>query len=467
VFDSRGYFEQKLARWQHERNVESAADLVASALVLGRHTDARDAARFLLEPDSEVTAAVKVVAELVLAPEDQAGRVVTAELKDIDIEADVVRLRVRALRSQLRDDPRNALAWVDVSRAYSMLGQPERSIRAMERALGLVRGNRFILRSAARLFVHVDDPLRAHGLLTRADATREDPWLVAAEIAVAAVAGRNPMFVRQGRRLLEARRFPLLHTAELTSALATLEMTAGDQKSARRLFKESLADPTDNSLAQAEWARTKISGVEVDPALLNRPRSFEARALQDYKEGRWILAIRQCEAWLLDEPFSSRPAALGSYLAGITQRDYRLAEDFANRSLRANPKDPLLLNNLVWALANQGRIDEARERFGEITEVSKELVATILATRGLLRFRTGHPVEGRQSYLAAIEEARRHNHKRVEALAALHLAREELLSDVETATASVRAAAKACEGVDDLEVAHMLQALTSTSGKGS
>src|SRR5262249_36492311 len=113
--DSHGYLELKVARWQHENSAETAADLVTSALVLGRHAEAADAARDLLRAECEVMRAVKAVAELILVPEDQAGRVVTAELKDIDIEADVLRLRVRALRARLRDEPRNALVWVDLS----------------------------------------------------------------------------------------------------------------------------------------------------------------------------------------------------------------------------------------------------------------------------------------------------------------------------------------------------------------
>ncbi len=273
VFESREYFEEKLEQWRDDRRIETAADLVTAALVLGRHRDAEDAARFLLLPDGQATEAVKVVAEMVLAPEDQVGRVRLGELKDIDTEAEVVRLRIRSLRAQLRDDPRNGLHWVDLSRAYSMLGQHNGSVRAMERALALTRDNRFVLRSAARLFVHIDEPDRAHQVVMRADSTREDPWLLSAEIAVAAVAERKPLLVRQGRHLLAHGDFPPVQTTELSSALATLEMSTGDMKKARRLFRDSLVDPTDNSLAQAGWAATKMTGVDIPSrhALCKRP----------------------------------------------------------------------------------------------------------------------------------------------------------------------------------------------------
>jgi tetratricopeptide (TPR) repeat protein len=457
VFDGRGFFEEKLENWRHEPRIETAADLVTAALVLGRHRDAEDAARFLLLPDGQATAAVKTIAEMVLAPEDQAGRVNLAETKDIDTEAEVVRLRIRTLRAQLRDDPRNGLHWVDLSRAYSMLGQRERSVRAMERALALTRDNRFVLRSAARLFVHIDEPDRAHQVVMRADSTREDPWLLSTEIAVAAVAGRKPLLVRQGRHLLARGDFPPVQTTELSSALATLEMSAGDMKQARRLFKDSLVDPTDNSLAQAGWAATKITGVDVPAQLLEKPRSFEARALQETLEGRWQSAIRQYHEWLLDEPFSSRPAAFGSYLASVAEDNYRLAEEFALRGLRANPDDPVLLNNLAVALVGEGRIDDARAAFSKIGEVPETLRSMLSATAGLFKFRSGDTAEGRRLYREAMTHARRSGDRRTEALAAVHLAREELLAGTDHAPESLRAAAKVCEGLDRLEVLHMLR----------
>jgi tetratricopeptide (TPR) repeat protein len=459
VIKDGGYFQDKLLAWRDAPSIENAADLVASALVLGRHTEAADAAQFLLRPDSTATPAVKVVAELVAGPADRAGRIVLAELKDIDIEAGVVRLRIRALRSQLQDAPRNALLWVDLARAYSMLGQRDHAVRAMERALGLVRNNRFILRSAARLFVHLDESHRAHKLLVESQSTRFDPWLLAAEIAVAAVAERKPIFIKQGRDLLQSGRFSSLQTAELASAIATLEMIAGDTRKARRLFRESLIDPNDNSLAQAEWAATKIDGIDVAPELLSRPRSFEARACDDHRGGRWAAAIRETENWFLDEPFSSRPAAFGSYLSGVAEQNYRLSEEFARRGLRANPDDSLLLNNLTVALANQGQLEEARETFRQITDPANELRPTLLATEGLLKFRSGDINAGRQLYFEAVELAKRKGDRRLLALALAHLAREEVLEGTEAAEESLRVATEASTRIDLLEIPHMVNVL--------
>src|SRR2546426_392783 len=465
VIEPGKYFEEKLIAWQQERSVETAAEVVTSALVLGRRTDTVEAARFLAEPGNSPTSAVRAIAEQVLSPEDHLGHFAVADLKDIDLEADVLRLRIRSLRLQLRDTPRNALLWVDLARAYSMIGQRDQSVHAMERALRLVHNNRFVLRSAARLFVHIDEPDRAHEVLIHAERTREDPWLLAAEIAVATVADRRALFVKHGRRLLEHGDFPPLHTTELASAIATLDMASGDVKGARQLFTDSLIDPTDNSLAQAGWASTKISGVEVAAELLNKPRSFEARAFREFRDAHWEPAIRHCASWLLDEPFSSRPAALGSYLAGVTEQDYRLSEEFARRGLRANPEDPLLRNNLVVALANQGQVEEAVAEIKLITNPPEELRTTLLATEGLLRFRRGDPTAGRQLYLDSIERASRRRERYRAALAALHLAREELLAGTATADATLAEAAAACEDIEQPDVKRFLQLIRALNSK--
>ena len=156
--------------------------------------------------------------------------------------------------------------------------------------------------------------------------------------------------------------------------------------------------------------------------LARAARSFEARALQAHRAGDWGPAIRHAQGWLLDEPFSTRPATLGSYLAGITEGNYRLAEEFARRGLRANPGDWLLLNNLVVALANQGQVEEAVAAFQEIATPSEELRSVLLATEGLLKFRTGEQAIGRRLYLEAAEHARRRGDRRLYALALAHLA---------------------------------------------
>ena len=52
-------------------------------------------------------------------------------------------------------------------------------------ALQLAPTNRHVLRSASRLFLHLDDSERAYDIIAQSDATVDDPWLIAAELSFA------------------------------------------------------------------------------------------------------------------------------------------------------------------------------------------------------------------------------------------------------------------------------------------
>lgn len=456
MLEDGGFFGEKIRAWEEAKSVETAAELVAAALVLGRGGEAAEAARLILSSTSDATPAVQSLARTLLRPGREAEALDEAG-GEAEVREEMLRLRARTLREQLVETPRNAFLWVDLARVYATLGQAVHAMRAMDRALKLLPSNRFVLRSASRLFVHLDEPDRADDMLRRREVTRVDPWVLAAEIGVATVAGRSSPFVKTARQILESAGRPPSHTAELASAIATLELEAGNLREARRLFRQSLADPNDNAVAQAGWAARRLSGIEVPPKLLEVRRSFEARAFKDFYAGWWKGALRNAENWLLDEPFSSRPAVLGSYVAMVAVEDYRLAEAFVRRGLSANRDDPVLLNNLVVALADQGSLREAESVFSKISSPGHGRAETaLLATEGLLHFRRGELDRGRALYRMAMERA---EDEAMRARAALHLAREEILAGTGEAEPALRRAGVEAAGVERPDIRQLLDRL--------
>jgi tetratricopeptide (TPR) repeat protein len=419
-------FNEKLAGWKDEKNVAAAAELVSAAFVLGRDRDAIDAATFLDNGDSTATSNVRRIANLLLI---RAGIKHPAKVA-VD-EHDNPREFVRAAKRRLVEEPRNSILWVDLSRVYATLGQHNSALRAMTIAVKQTVSNRFILRSAARLFVHLDDPEQAHDLLRRREITRHDPWIMAAEIAVASTANRISNNVKRGRETLSSARFDAFDTSELASALGTVALLDGSQSSARKLLRQSLVRPTDNTIAQAGWAARKLNAFQVAPELLTTPRTFEARAWRCYNQGSWYEAIRECRAWLQDEPFSSRPAQLGSFVAAVTLEDFVAAKEFALRGLQANPNDIILLNNLSLSYAEQGDLIRAVQTLN----TAKALKGTgaediyLTASEGLLQFRFGNVEQGRRLYEEAIRRAEEKELPRAKALALAHLIREEVRID--------------------------------------
>lgn len=404
--------------WEANRTTPYAADFVSASLVDGSLSDAQEAAEFLIENTSDPIALT--VARRVLGES-------TPDAPEEDFDADHGRAIVRALKSSVRLDPRAALHWIELARVYASLGQRNKAADAMRIALALAPENRVVLRSAARLNLHLDDPERGHDLLLHASNSRSDPWLVAAEVAMAPLAGRQPQLVKIGRRLLESRRFTDRAVSELASALATEEMSAGKAKRARRLFAASLDDATENAVAQATWAHRHGGAVAVTADVLAGVEgSYEARAYVTAESGDSKAAIENAWRWSRAEPFASNPPTFGSHEAALA-RDYEQAVRFAEFGLLANSDDFLLRNNLVFALASAGRVAEATEQFARIEKAAlqPEQASIVRATEGLLAFRQGNVSQGRTLYRKVMAEA---PDPALRAVASLMLIREELLA---------------------------------------
>jgi tetratricopeptide (TPR) repeat protein len=415
--------------WETHPTLPFASDFVGTALVLGKHEEAREAAAFIL--GRHAATGVRLLADRALHP--QPG---VASVED-DLDMDVVdpvafRQRIRALRAALRRGPRNPLAWSDLAYEHALSGEIPKALHAMDVAVGLAPRSRYLLRSAARLYVQAEDPERALRLLRGTEGASHEPWLIAAELAVSAVAGRTPKLVRAGRQVLGSGSVAPAHTTELASALGTLECLAGKTRVGKRLFQDSLVEPTENAVAQAVWASRKMSlGIPV-ASHLDVPGSFEARARDSLNAGAFDAALNQGRLWLRDQLFSRDPASFCSYVASVTLADYGEAVRLVRLGRLANPNDWLLLNNLAFAEASRGNISAAQEALAKIRPETANRVqaATVGATWGLVRFRLGELEEGRRLYKETIDYFTRVNYAQGAALAALFLLREESLARV-------------------------------------
>ena len=335
---------------------------------------------------------------------------------------------------------------MDLAREYVGKGQTCRAERPVEIALALAPNNRFVLRSAARFYLHNGDRIRAHHILRAAEGVRVDPWLLAAEIAVAGAAKRTSSLIKVGRQLLESKKISPFNASELASAIGTLECESGNSKSGKRLIHQALITPTENAVAQASWISRRIKNFQIDPQILLTPRSYEARAWGNMFDGNWEQGVTAADLWLRDESFSSRPAVFASWVATATLTQYEQAESFAKQGLKTHPNEFLLLNNLAVALANMGKVEEAENelRKVDLEDLKKEFIPTFFATQGLIQFRRDLPAEGRVLYRKAINEAREANQYRSAVWALLHYAREEYRFDTLKAERIIK------EALDDL-----------------
>lgn len=416
----------------------TASDFVGSALVASERSEAAiGAARYLVERPWAGRNSVAMAEALLREPTSRdpftaSGLVETygARIK-----------RLSRLRVIVRSEPRNAVRWVDLALAHTGLGQKEKAAREISIALAVGPSSRFVIRAAVRLYVHLDQPDRAHALLVADPTVLEDPWLAAAELSTSSLIGKTSRFTRNASFLISKRdAYAPIHTAELASQLATDELRSGRRRHARRLMELALRDPTDNALAQAEWA--SANGLNINLRSFDVPHSFEAKALRFSHEGDWDSAASSGLDWLTDQPFASEPADFASYAACVGAADFILAEHVCKEGLVANPSNHMLRNNLAFALGNQNRVEEASVEFHRIPAglLTTTHQAILTATGGLIEFRAGRPDAGRKLYEEAVASLFGAGETALAAMGIVLLAREEVIARTEPSTLAFRRA---------------------------
>lgn len=431
--------------FQLNRTVIHASDLL-SAAVVNNHTHRKeviDAAEFLMKNDSVLTFSQRTLAQRVLSTRgviDLNENISKVHIGDVSSIIDVpkIRKRIREIKNVLKQFPYNAVLYVELSRYYSVLGEENFSVKAMKAALHLSQNNRFILRSAARLFAHVsnedNDYLEyIHSLLRKSELVKNDPWVLSAEISIATVLGRYSRNIKKGISLVKSNNISPFSFTELASSIGTVELLNGSHKKSREFFEISQIKPNDNSLAQLEWASEKDNRIKIISQEDEVKLKYEALALDDYQNGRYESALENAMKWLKDMPYSKRPVMFGSNLASIVLKQYHKSISMLGAGEISHPYDPQIINNLAYAYALNNEPDKAFGELSKLRDAHQDEIteSCLLATKGLAYFRKGQPTEGRFFYGKAIDKTHTLKNKNLNWIAILNYAREEILADSE------------------------------------
>jgi tetratricopeptide (TPR) repeat protein len=357
---------------------------------------------------------------------------------------------ISRIRRRLIQDPRRAIEWSELARNYAILGLHKRARRACLAAIQLAPDSRYILRSASCFFSTVGEDDRAWELLHRAINVDRDPWLKSAELALGRSLKKSPNGVRQARNLLDEANFSPRDLSELSSEVGTFEMVAGSRRS-RRHFQEALVNPTENALAQVQWASKKDSDLIVVSAIQDQASASEANCLSAQREGDWEVAIREARAWQLDQPFSPGAAQTISCLLAAGLEDWNGSVEEARIGLISNPDDVILHNNAAYALIEMGDLIGAESELSmiDIEKISNYEYVAVSATWGLLLFRGGFVDQGRRRYEIALDIARNLPHREWETMALVMFAREEILLGSDAAREILSKAERAASRTDN------------------
>lgn len=394
-----------LSEFQQNPTVGVAVELLNCA-VIERYSDAAlEAATFLVKYNNLPTSITQLILKTL-------GR-------NIELGEEAQNNKIQSLRLKLRQHQRDPITWVEFSREYAIAGEKKKSKQAMLTAVQLSYGHRWITRSAARVFVHFNEPDTAHDILVKNPNIKTDPWLIATEMAVARKAGKKTKLWNVGKSLLDSKIKPI-HLSELASSIATYELISGAEKKAKPYFKQSLIDPNQNSLAQAKWAE-RSSGLKklVKVPLNSNLIAYEAQYWEAYNSGDMILALKYALAWFDNEPYSSSPPEAICFIAGLLE-DYKLIGAVSVQGLKANPKNTTLKINLMFSWLTSKKLNSLSLKDKNTFEnYEKSLLSTALSSNkfeashalanlGMIYYRQGLIEQGKVYYEQS-EELMPHN----------------------------------------------------------
>ena len=395
--------------WEKHRTVGHALDFATTAIFVDKHQEAQDAIVFLKRNKSNIPPWTMGLLEELVPNNSTPPTPPPPNTSTIREEA---KQRIRKLEPLVHAEPKDPTIQVDIAHAYATLGLNDKAAQCITVAQQLAPNNRFVLRSASRFWLHVNDKNQAHDILIQSERTPHDPWLMSAEIAVGIQVKAKSIFAKKAHAIISDQTFPEFHVSELAASVATIDWQHGLIKEAKKLFGKSMTEPTENSLAQVAWVANKDNSIHLNEDLLSLNNAYEAQARNFCLNGDWKSAAQQCKLWQFDQPFSIDPAIEGSYIAIVVLEDFQLAKQFALTGLDANHNEPVLLNNLAVALINLNDLTEAQKRLSQINPLeypddAQRTIAQITktATTGLIHYRKGETIKARQLYSDAISLA--------------------------------------------------------------
>ncbi|MEN1928448.1 hypothetical protein WCE37_05515 [Luteimonas sp. MJ250] len=400
------------------------ADLFSIAVVEGRNSHLAALAAEVVKLEDKMPRALQDLAMRVSGLEAKRNEVELVDAGDVQ----VINPYISNLKSRLSSSPSNGFLWNDLSYAYNLIGEKEKSERAMLAALKVSGSHRLIARGASRLFMHHHDPERALSVLKRAQSFSVDPWLLSAHIAVSQASGQESVFIAAARRALQRLGTGHLHSSELGMALATQELRGGKMKRAKIIARESGVDATENALAQAVWLSPRLrTDVVTKEAIAATAGAFEAKCWGAFYEGDWGAAVENAVLWLNEEPYSVVPALQGSFVAATFMHDYVRSLKIAEFGLGRNPDSDSLRNNYVVALAMSGDLARAEGEFIKMSgsKADPREHAVWMATSGLLKYRRNEVEHGRALYDAARIEFEKVNDRTAQLTLTLYQSMEE------------------------------------------
>ena len=392
---------REFSEYRKHRNQAVASRLLNSAVLTSQREITRHLANDIVERNVLHPAAVR-----------SAKRILSGQnIYTPEAEIPIVRAQLGEIKKTLREFPKSAVLWIERARLYTILGQKDKSLSAIKCALSLEPFNRIIVRSAVRCFIHYECWDEAWYYSSQAALATRDPWLLSLAISVGSHKCVNKRIrgVRGKPQLPDATKSEFT-LSELNEAIATLELTSGNDQNSRRIFRQAWLDPASTVISHGVWVlNEKIPGLK-DSVYLDVERSIQAKALAVYNDRDYENALVHFRTWVLEEPYSSEPFTfMTNILTGLEDYDGAVTE--ANRGLSSNPGDKTLLNNKAYALLRSRDPSDWKHAGLVLKELERvydfEEDPVCIATLGMYKMFTQDEKVGIEHYRNALKQFRK------------------------------------------------------------
>ncbi len=448
-----------IREWMENPRIATAVDIVAEALIVKdfQCSEAIKAAKYILSKGSLPSSLIRQLANHFL----ETPVSIWAEPNKLpDIDAD--REDIARLKRSVRNYPVNPIAWSDLSLSYATIGQTDKAKMAMKVAMNLTNNNRFILRSASRCFTHLGEPDRAVAILNKSGLCAIDPWITSAEIAISESTGLKSKSIGKAKGLIENNNLTPRSRSELAASLGTIEIKSGSIRRAKKIMRQAIIEPTENALAQVEWA-TSLHKIDFDDMIGLRstiPASYEATTVHKYYRKEFAESLKACRKWGRYQFLSSQPIILSTYISSCLLNDDLGAIDIFDNAFPAQKSNSLAMNNYAFALARIGRTKEAAEILSKGRHTaSAEVKLACIATMGLICFREGDVEGGRKLYATAANGFKLLEDHRSAAVATYFWAVEEKRIESQNAESKIREAKREIERCNVFELEDLAKKL--------
>lgn len=449
-------FEDKKQEWIKNKDKISATELVTLSKIYNFDNEQYESLEFkdalnFLKHDNDTP----IVEQLLRNASAVSSETITKNITYYN--------KIRNIKNRLNKFIKNPIDWTNLAYYYTLLNQKNKAVSAIEIALNLNANNRYVIRSATRLFLHYGEFERAYSIFKKTDLTFKDTWVNSAYIAVAQLLNKPINKIKTSLNLIESANFSAFDLTELTSGIATLEIENGDEKKGKKMLKKSIENPNDNSAAQLQWIsknRMKLPSLEEQLDKTNIKNNFEYDTflqcyLQDFES-----AIASAKAWKEDENYSSKPNDILACIYNTVYKDYSKSQEFAGEALICDKENTNLKCSLVYSLIKQNKINDALKLMNELeTDSTKRTKIILLADKGLINFMNNDFTNGRELYEQAIKECEKQRAYDLRASAVAHLAEIEKQKNTAEKEKAIFRAKQELPNVTDPLILHFINEL--------